>query len=507
MSSRKGGSKGRSSVKSVKSTMDQEQSGVEGIEFDNLKEVILKEAEEGLGDTIVDTPLPTNIDEDGVFEATIQAHEEERRKLRETQEKLNRRQQALDTRKQLADERWKLEVLAWKQKLQLQEMEIAERQMCLELMEIEQELQKRDREVARRTAILKERRKDSDFTKLVPQTGDALFDTASAPGGMGAEGNGGARPKKMKPKGKCDANISDQADRMGTMTASQRKIHELEDEIKRLKAKDGRVAPKTSKDTVKQLQDMGLMPMNIPMNSLSLPGQTPRAPTREELKKAGLQEDQGKPGFLQLNQHCSNCSIGDKVNIKSGKYAKNNISIKVQEQWPHMNVLRKYCKRTVFDQLEFDAFVAGETRIIASMTDGAQARGRLEFLSRVAHWLCRCKDWNVVRGLYEAVLESIELGEEDWLSNFSHYENVLPNTIRVETKEKEKVDFKRREKEKPEIYWCKNFQKNSCTESSPHMSSIRPDEPPVPVLHLCAFCLQRDNRRAEHSESECPSKK
>ena len=48
--------------------------------------------------------------------------------------------------------------------------------------------------------------------------------------------------------------------------------------------------------------------------------------------------------------------------IKSGKYAKSHIRLKKQQQWPHLNVMHKYVKRTTFDQLKFDAFVAWETR-------------------------------------------------------------------------------------------------------------------------------------------------
>ena len=172
-----------------------------------------------------------------------------------------------------------------------------------------------------------------------------------------------------------------------------------------------------------------------------------------------------------------------------------------------MNVSRKYCKRTVFDQLEFEAFIAGETRVIHGMQDYQQAKGLLEFLSKVAHWLCKCKDWNTVRGLYEAVLESIKLGEETWLSDFSHYESMIPTTFKPESRDKERSELWKRDKEKVEVFWCKNYQRNNCTESSLHMAQVRPENPPVPVLHLCVLCLQREGKRAEHPEAECLAKK
>ena len=124
----------------------------------------------------------------------------------------------------------------------------------------------------------------------------------------------------------------------------------------------------------------------------------------------------------------------------------------------------------------------------------------------VAHWLCKCKDWNTVRGLYEAVLESIELGEETWLSDFSHYESMIPTIFKPESRDKERSELRKCDKEKVKVFWCKNYQRNNCTESSPHMAQVRPEDPPVPVLHLRASCLQPEGKRVEHPEAECPAK-
>ena len=53
-------------------------------------------------------------------------------------------------------------------------------------------------------------------------------------------------------------------------------------------------------------------------------------------------------------------------------------------------MLKKYAKCTSFDQLDFESFAAGETRIILS------------------------------------IMDSIDLGEEDWETDFSHYETMVP---------------------------------------------------------------------------------
>ena len=289
MSTKAKSKKSSKSVKSDKSTWDQLE--VESKQFEDLKEVILKEAEEGLGDTITDTPLPPDIEKDDVFKATMEAHEKERKLLESKKLQLERRQQALDARKQLAEDRHELEACAWAQKLQLKEMEIKERVVYLDLLEKEENLKLKDQEVFRRMEELKHREMHS--------IGSHAMGSAAGDGGASrpvdlASGRGDGletrRENSTSARPGLDLlsdNLAAQQHRMGGMSASQMKIQELQQEIARLKAHGERVAPKTTKDTVKQLQEMGLMPMSIPAQTISLPSQG-AAPSKEELKKAGL---------------------------------------------------------------------------------------------------------------------------------------------------------------------------------------------------------------------------
>ena len=216
--------------------------------------------------------------------------------------------------------------------------------------------------------------------------------------------------------------------------------------------------------------------------------------------QAGKEDELYEPQVCSDNRQC--CSSGEKQILKLGKYVKTNIKIKLQEQWPHLNVLCKYAKRTTFENLELDAFIAGETRTIINMQDKQLANGRLRFLSLLMHWLCRCKDWGLVKSMYEAVMESIETGEETWNSNFGHYETMIPvNSVRPQ--EGRNLDTRKR----PDVYWCKQYQKKNCSEKSPHMMQLKPDENPVPVIHMCAACLQREGKMLEHPEVECMEKK
>lgn len=167
-----------------------------------------------------------------------------------------------------------------------------------------------------------------------------------------------------------------------------------------------------------------------------------------------------------------------------------------------MNALRQYVKRTTFDAMEFDLFVAGETRIILAMMhkDQGRAMGRLKVLCKISHWLCRCKDWSSVRTIFEAIIESIEMGDADWTTGFDYYESLLPppptvliNLKRLQddlTQKEKKKDNKKKDtkSDKNEVFWCKDYQKGTCSEPGPHMAQLKADEKPVWVAHVCAVC-------------------
>lgn len=210
----------------------------------------------------------------------------------------------------------------------------------------------------------------------------------------------------------------------------------------------------------------------------------------------------------------------EKNKIKSGKFAKSHQDLLREEKWPHLNVLRQYSKRVAFDQMEFDMFTAGETRIILSMCRKNPERGlgRLRVFSRICHWMCKCKDWQAVRNIFEAIIEQVELGDMDWDSNIDAFEALLPPPpsvlaqLRKGQEEVSKDKDRKKEgdtKKVGEVFWCKDFQKGVCTESGPHMAQLKPDEKPVWVVHICALCWQKDKVKRSHHEgdSTCPNKK
>ena len=200
--------------------------------------------------------------------------------------------------------------------------------------------------------------------------------------------------------------------------------------------------------------------------------------------------------------------------VKSGKFAKSHTDLLRQEVWPHSAISKKYSKRPTFDNMDFEQFVAGETKIIYSMYAREachdRALGRLRVLILIAHWMCKTRSWQSIRAVYESIIKEVELGERDWIDDFSGHETVLPTCGPTVVNGsggtgKERSDVKK----SVEVYWCKAFQTGTCDQTPPHMVQIKQDEPPVPVLHICASCWNTQRKRRDHPEGDpmCPSKK
>ena len=218
----------------------------------------------------------------------------------------------------------------------------------------------------------------------------------------------------------------------------------------------------------------------------------------------------------QFNEDQVNMLTG--VKIKSGKYAKSSNRIVKQETWPHNAVSRRYVKRGSFDSMDFDTFVAGESKIIYSMLYSAQREnkseevnqgmGRLRVLTLMSHWMCKCKNWNLLKGLFENIIEEVETGECSWADDFSSYETMITQAV-VNANAPFASQASILAKKPLDTYWCKNYQNNACEQTSPHMAVIRTEDGPVPVQHICAACWGINKKKKEHPENDpaCPAKK
>ena len=172
--------------------------------------------------------------------------------------------------------------------------------------------------------------------------------------------------------------------------------------------------------------------------------------------------------------------------------------------WPHTAVSKKYIKRTSFVLLDYKGFIAGESKVIYFMLARGDANGigRLRVMTLIAHWFTKTRNWQAIKSLYESILEEVEMGEREWLDDFSGYETMLPTMgSGVQSENQFKVN------KKIEVYWCKQFQSNACDQGSPHMAQIKLDEPAVPVLHICVYCWSNFRKWKEHAEIDCMAKK
>ena len=83
----------------------------------------------------------------------------------------------------------------------------------------------------------------------------------------------------------------------------------------------------------------------------------------------------------------------------------------------------------------------------------------------ISHWMCKNRDWSLLRSLYESIIEEVECGEAEWQCDFSSYETMIPpQQAVVETRYTEKKI------KQSDVYWCKAYQTNSCELKSPHMA-------------------------------------
>ena len=259
---------------------------------------------------------------------------------------------------------------------------------------------------------------------------------------------------------------------------------------------------------VEHLRKLGLVLEKFGEKTLQMENEKKGMQTRSKTGRNNLQN----LGTLEIDSVSGDidgkggdCPCGARPKVKSGKFAKTNVNLVKQEVWPHTMVSKKYTKRTTFDMLEFEAFVAGETKIIHSLLvqRKLESVGRLKVLMMISHWLCKSKNWPMVKSLYEAIMEEIESGEANWEDDFSSYETMLTPLVTMGSQ----VTDSKSGKKQYEVYWCKAYQTGNCEVSAPHMAQIKPDEPMVAVLHICATCWSLHKKRREHAEQDCPTKK
>ena len=205
---------------------------------------------------------------------------------------------------------------------------------------------------------------------------------------------------------------------------------------------------------------------------------------------------------------CDTCQDECKHHKKSGMLDKATTNIQHKEIWPQKNLLEDWADEDMeFKHMQFEHFVAGETRTIEVSTDPAQILGRLRLLRRMAYAKLRGYEWSLIRKMYAAILRSIETRENTWESNFDKYEGILFRRPPYKREDRTTATSGTNNNKK---WFCRDWNKGNCSKNAPHKSWFGTGTSAVQrtVLHMCAICYMKDKAQKDHPEGHdsCPHK-
>ena len=212
---------------------------------------------------------------------------------------------------------------------------------------------------------------------------------------------------------------------------------------------------------------------------------------------AGQNANQGSDGEIS-----SVSSIRRKKGAKSGMLAKPTDNIKSVETWPHYNLHYEYASKPIeFNEINFEQYIAGETRTILACEDVLEIKGRLNLMFRLAHLKQRGHGWENLRSLYAAVVHSIEMHESNWSSDWRMIEQMVIDVM--DQNPAGKVGKGKGQ----EVWFCREFNRpEGCDQTPPHEAYINHKK--RWVKHVCGQCWMREQVVHGHSEVDpaCPMK-
>ena len=201
-------------------------------------------------------------------------------------------------------------------------------------------------------------------------------------------------------------------------------------------------------------------------------------------------------------------------------YDRPNEEIIRKMRWAHRGLEYTYrAKGLEFNDMSFHQYVAGETKIIAMSDEDEERNGRLRLMNKIAYAMDETSNWLACRQYYAAVVVAIEMGEEEWVSNFRRFENMLPkvvigaaSTIRQgqhtanKSTNPKSIQGKSKSRRIPEVCFCKEYNRGDCTQESPHLGKYKDEIKPVMLHHYCAKCLLKSKIKMQHPENSeaCP---
>ena len=215
--------------------------------------------------------------------------------------------------------------------------------------------------------------------------------------------------------------------------------------------------------------------------------------------------------FLAEEEMCDNTQEECKHHKKrSGMLDKATTNIQHKEIWPQKNLLEDWADEEMeFKHMQFEHFVAGESRTIEMCTEPAQILGCLRLLRRMAYAKLRGYEWPLIRKMYAAILRSIETKENTWDNNFDRYETILYKRAPVRREER-REERQQSGTNSAKKWFCRDWNKGNCSRTAPHKAWFGSGTNAVQrtVLHMCAICYMKEKAQKDHPEGHdsCPHK-
>ncbi len=226
-----------------------------------------------------------------------------------------------------------------------------------------------------------------------------------------------------------------------------------------------------------------------------------------EVQEIGYAEGEFQPEYEHdIEVH----TVGkNKTKIVSGMLDKaRSTNIRNKALWPQsMLSFESMDKDLGFDELSLSQLFSGELNIITRRgISEAERISRLHILKKVAYYEPILGSIDKVRALYKSFKYHIEKGSVAWgdIVELDRLETVV--VFRV-SQLKQKPVAKKVPKQKTTIFWCKEYNMNSCTHLDTHEGLFNNEI--VTKHHICRVCFKKDDgarRKHRPNDAVCPNK-
>lgn len=183
--------------------------------------------------------------------------------------------------------------------------------------------------------------------------------------------------------------------------------------------------------------------------------------------------------------------------LKSGKEARVTCTVRYPQLWPHSHLTFLHKRETRYEDLTLEEFVAGYGEILQSPDlPDEEKTARLRHLVSLMYF-AQQYEWHAVLSFHGAVLLEIERGTLTWGDSFIHLESrTLYSHLKAATPTRPKSAMP--------ILFCRDYQRQQCSQSQDHYGYIRGER--KWLRHICAECWTKNRQQELHREgsTDCP---